>query len=457
MPVDEGAGNQTDPHISGTLVSYTSQSGPNTAIRYHDLASDVTGEIPGGGQDLLSDVFDGTIAFTRFMPGGAAIFAYDTAAGSLWELDPQLDPQVVSQRRGAAIGGDQVAWEDFGLTPELEFSSEIVVYDRPTGTTIRLTEDELFDLAPQVSPDGSVLVWLKCTSVARTGGCEVWQAVRGPDQWTSTPVSNVGEHTSADTDGEVVVYTASRDGERSVYWTPVSGGGEQRLDLPPGIQRNASVSGGQISFESNHNQLDNQLDAATFDMFVYDLQTGRLSQITDTPTLSEQLNDISLGPDGKARLVWSAGLSGDLNVYAYEFTPAGRGAAEVVFHAPVVAPPDVNVIKAGRVLPVRVSVSVDGVAEHTGPVAIGLNSLAACPEGAASEPVDATAPGAANSGNLFSFQPDSGLWAYNLDTKGLAAGSCHRVEILLGGTIDPATGRATGGTLAGWFLLRLRP
>ena len=37
--VDDGPGNQTDPHVSGDLVSYTSgiNSTTSTEVRYHDL------------------------------------------------------------------------------------------------------------------------------------------------------------------------------------------------------------------------------------------------------------------------------------------------------------------------------------------------------------------------------------------------------------------------------------
>lgn len=442
LSIDDRAGNQVDPHISDTLVSYTSQAGSNTEIRYHDLATGAHGAIPGTGQDLLSGVFAGTVVFTRFVLGGAGVFVYDTTTSALWELDPRDG----TQRRAPAIGGTLVAWEDYGLAGE-PITSEIVVYD-DDGTTTRLTEDELFDLRPRISPDGSVIVWLKCTSVSQSG-CEVWRAERGSAGWTTTLVSTDGEHASADSDGEVVVYAATRAGERDVYWTPVSGGSEQRLSSP-GIQRNPNVSDGLISYES----VDGV--TGTFDVWVHDIHTQAQWRLTETPTLSEQLNDISVGTDGKARVVWSSGLSGDLNVYASEFTPPGRGTRDITFDAPVSAPPDVNVLKGGRVLPVRVAVSVDGVADHSGPVAIELHPLAACPEGAIDQPVDATAPGASNTGNLFRFEAASGRWIYNLDTKGLTAGGCYRAAIFVGGTIDPDTGRATGGTLAGWFLLRLR-
>lgn len=446
ITVDDGPGNQVDPHISGTLVTYTSLSGGHSEIRYRDLASDAAGTIPGLGQDLLADVSDGTIVFTRFGPGAVAIYSYETATGELTELDPQEG----AHRRNPAIGGGVVAWEDYGLVGEYSvLRSEIVVYDRASETTTPLTDDALFDLAPRVSPDGTLLVWLKCTSVLRLG-CEVWQAERGLDGWTSTPAATEGGHLSADSDGAVVVYQATREGDADIYWTPVGGGAEQRLALP-GFQRNPSVSGGLISFESN--------DTAdgTFEVFVYDLHAERLSRISDTPGMNPLLNDIALGTDGKARVVWSHGLAGNLNVYGFEFSPPGRAVHDTAFHAPVSAPPDANVLKAGRVLPVRVSVTTNGVADHTGPVAIELTSLAACPEGAADQPVDATAPGNANSGNLFRFEAASGRWAYNLDTKGLSAGGCYRAEILVGGTVDPDSGRATGGNLAGWFLLRLRP
>jgi ABC-type oligopeptide transport system substrate-binding subunit len=93
--VKGGPGNQTDPHISGTLVSYTGAEGTFSEVRYHDLATGSAAAIPNGGhRDELSEVHGSTIVFRRIYTDGSTstrpILTFDTAnpaAGSV-ELDP---------------------------------------------------------------------------------------------------------------------------------------------------------------------------------------------------------------------------------------------------------------------------------------------------------------------------------------------------------------------------------
>src|SRR5919106_348841 len=44
-----GTGNQTDPHISGGLVTYTNIDGTSSAIRYYDVATGVDTQIATDG------------------------------------------------------------------------------------------------------------------------------------------------------------------------------------------------------------------------------------------------------------------------------------------------------------------------------------------------------------------------------------------------------------------------
>src|SRR5688572_26337141 len=63
--VHGGPGNQTDPHISGSLVSYSNLTS-SREIRYHDLATGLNSAIPQGDhQDTLSDLSGATIVFRR--------------------------------------------------------------------------------------------------------------------------------------------------------------------------------------------------------------------------------------------------------------------------------------------------------------------------------------------------------------------------------------------------------
>lgn len=78
-----------------------------------------------------------------------------------------------------------------------------------------------------------------------------------------------------------------------------------------GRQQNPSISNGMIAFESLEGPNN------TWDVFVYVIATNTLLRVTDTPTVDEVLNDISLLPNGDVRVVWAADsdlVAGDHNV-----------------------------------------------------------------------------------------------------------------------------------------------
>jgi hypothetical protein len=101
--------------------------------------------------------------------------------------------------------------------------------------------------------------------------------------------------------------------EADIAWQPVAGGEARRLPLP-GPDSNPNVSGPLIAFERR----EASSTLPNFDIMLYDLRTQTFYRLTETPE-SESLNDISVDPDGLARVVWSVRENGDLNVYAYTF------------------------------------------------------------------------------------------------------------------------------------------
>ena len=88
QPVPDGAGtgNQTDPHLSGSLLAFTSIVGTSSEIRYTDLADGSSGVVPNAGtRDSLPDVdVDGdSIVFRRVFTDGSttrSILAFDVTA-----------------------------------------------------------------------------------------------------------------------------------------------------------------------------------------------------------------------------------------------------------------------------------------------------------------------------------------------------------------------------------------
>lgn len=311
--VNNGPGDQTDPHVSGSLVVYTSVAGGVSEIRYHDLKTGVDLPVPSSGAfDSVSDISGNTLVFTR-VASTSSIFAYDVSThGPATEIAPRAGVN----RRSAVVGGRTVAWQDFSY-PGTMLAPEIVTYNLDTHTLTRLTEDTLVNRTPAVSPDGQVIVWTKCQSSG--SGCDIWQATAAPGGgFVSRQLTgDSGEESQPDTNGKVVVYASTRvvDGvaEQDIYWQPVGGGPEQRLALP-GNDTNPSISGSLIAFE----RWDAAAAQPNYDIYLYDLESQTLYALTQTPE-HENLNDISVGADGTVNVVWTVPENGDFDVHAFSF------------------------------------------------------------------------------------------------------------------------------------------
>lgn len=314
--VNNGPGNQSDPHVSGSLVAYTNESQGMSEIRYHDLSNSQDVAIPNGGAyDFVADISGDTVVFTRVVTT-SSIFTYNVATqGPALEVAPQPN----SNRRGAVVGHRTVAWQDlsYGTQPE------IAAFNLDTQTLARLTNDGVLDRTPAVSPDGSVIVWAKCTSAQ--AGCDVWQAVSvpGPDGFQLMALTGAeGEESQPDSNGQIVVYASQRTDangvtDRDIYWQQVGGGTEYRLALP-GLDANPSISGSLIAFERQ----DPSAPQTNFDIMLFDLKTQTLYRLTATPQ-SENLNDISVGADGLVRVVWSL-PENEFDVHSFIFRLPGN-------------------------------------------------------------------------------------------------------------------------------------
>src|SRR3954452_2409391 len=92
VAVDTGAGNQTDPHIAGTLTAYTDDGSATLRIHYRDSTSGADGLVPisDTGQDALPDVSGTVISYVHFAACRASVWTSNPATGaSPAELDPQ--------------------------------------------------------------------------------------------------------------------------------------------------------------------------------------------------------------------------------------------------------------------------------------------------------------------------------------------------------------------------------
>jgi hypothetical protein len=298
--VSNANGNQYNPHVDCDLASYTFDDfqGSST-IHYQNLSTGADNVIPGNQIDLLSDVSGSHIAFTQVEFTGNTIVVFDTIT--------QTSTVVPGTgRSNPSIGANLVAFEDRSSLTVNE--SQVGTYDISTGTVTLLTSDPMDNRNISVSPSGNALVWEKCQ--LNDTGCDVYAAVQ-----TSPGVFSIraltadgGGYRSAHTDGELAVYISNRSGENDIYYQPLTGGTETHLSIP-GDQRDPTISGNLIAFES---QTGNG-----YDIFVYDLRSSQLFQVTNTAGQDESLSDLSVC-NGLGRIIYDY-LGNDFDVQAFTF------------------------------------------------------------------------------------------------------------------------------------------
>jgi len=407
-----GTGNQTDPHISGSLVSYTNIT-TSREIRYHDLDTAANSAIPNGGhQDSLSDVSGTTIVFGRVFSDVStrAIMAYDTASPASPPVE--LDPVPGTRRVDAAIGGRTVAWRE--LAPGSTTLAKIVVYDLDTAVAAALTDDTEVNRDPAVSPDGGVVAFMRCETA--TTGCDVYASTRYADgTWTQPQqiTGAEGEDREPDTNGEFLTWSSDAAGDFDIFWAMTDGTVVRALHID-GQQTNPNMAGSLIAFESVG------VDDTSADLFVWDLSTSTLYQVTDTPAVSEVLNDISVAADGSVRVVHvqADGISaGSMDVFVTTFRLASGPSYEV---CPLFD--QTRAFKLGSTAPIKLQLC--------DPTGANLSSaeLSLTVTGLVQKDVTATTAIAEDSGNAnpdSAFRYDASLagYIYNLSTRALNRGT----------------------------------
>jgi hypothetical protein len=203
---------------------------------------------------------------------------------------------------------------DYGLEPTPQ-DPEIFAYDLSIGSSVQLTDDTFFDSDPDVSQDGSLIVWSKCESYGR--GCYIWQATSSNGGWSFAQLASEGERNYPNVDDRFIVYqgTDASTGEVDIYWRERGSVEEHRIALPD-RQRNAALSNGIVVFESF-----DQTDPATpnWDIMVYNVVTGAGYRVTSSP-VDEVLSDISVTMDGLVRVVYTSREADDSDVYVRTFS-----------------------------------------------------------------------------------------------------------------------------------------
>jgi hypothetical protein len=277
-------------------MAYTSDH----TIRYYNFVTNVDAQIPLGpsSRDLLSDISGSKIVFSRVITGvKTAVMVFDAATPGTPPVE--IDPMTPSTRIGSAIGGDTVAYIDFGFNG----FGEVIIHDLASAVSVRATIDVASDVNPSVSPDGNVVTWEHCATSA--ANCDIWKAVRNGVVWDVSVATDSADHeANPDNNGILVVHdTLLSTNNNELLWHSVNGGTPVQLQLPS-FEANPSIANNFISFESRPTLFD------TTDIYVYDITTNLLYRMTNTPSVTEQLNDITVLPDGRIRVVWSSDEDG---------------------------------------------------------------------------------------------------------------------------------------------------
>ena len=393
-----------DPHVSGDIVSYTASD----KIRLYDFFSGSDAGLPStvGATDLLSDVSNGRIAFSRIETSGQIpVMLFDIATATT----TKVYPQGTEQQFEGVIGASTIALIDFHASAEGELVATA------GGPITQVTADTRTEQSPSVAPLGGLVVYESCAT-----NCDIRQAAWNGSSWVVSNLTSTAEDEhNPDTDGSLIVYDAIRSGEKDIAWQPVGGGAEQRLELP-GEQRNPSIRDGVISFESV------AVGDTAADLFLYQVATNRLFRITSTPS-DDSLNDVDVLADGRIRLVWSAGEAGLRDVYGatIELPSAGPTYHFGGFQQPVDARPTLNKMKAGGAVPVKFSLRGNqGLSIFN--AGYPKSQVIACDTTANVDGIELTVSAGSSS---LTYDPSTDTYSYVWKTDKSWAGTCRQLVL----------------------------
>ncbi len=339
VTINQDSGTQTDPHVGGSIAAYTDEA--DQRIHYYNFLTGVDASIPiGAGEvDTLSDVNGSWIALTRQTAGGDfEIAVADTASG----IPTLIDPHPGDLRLGSAINGNTLAYIDFGTGTG---SGDLYAVGLPSGSPMLVSGSPNMEENPNVSPAGDIIVWESC---ATPSNCDVMLSKFANGTWGAPqPIANsIGNEQNPDTDGNYVVYDKCAVGNApcSVVIHPLAAGATDFSIDMPSIPVNPSISRGVVAFEAT-------VPPATHpDIYVYVIATNTIYQVTNTPDIDEELNDVNVQPDGTVRVVWAGNSgttpAGSFDVYGTSFRVPltvdgdGDGVADSVDNCPTVANTD---------------------------------------------------------------------------------------------------------------------
>ena len=304
--VAAGPGIQGDAHVDGSLVAFLDRQPEPDAVHLLDLASGADTVLPSPGvRDVLPDVDGGRVAFTRLTETASEIWLHDAASGTT----THVAPDALELRWGPSLGGPSLAWAEGHCAAQSCSGSElyttVVVDDLASGTVTDLSGTDALNDAPAVSPDGTVVAWLRCS--LQIGECDVAYSTKTAGVWSPPTVLATPEtEYPPATDGTLLVYPRWSGSEYDLVYRSLATGEEHVLALP-GNQSSPAVDDGLIVAESDG------------DIVAYEPSTDTLYTVTASPEV-EFSPDVDVRADGSVVVAYSSWVAdGDSDVHAVTF------------------------------------------------------------------------------------------------------------------------------------------
>lgn len=287
VPIAVGPGDQSDPAISGPIISYTDVSSGTADVYFYDERTKTTHPgATGPGDQEFSSVSGNLIAYTEYAGlAPAEVWTYDITTGVATNISNRPD----SDQLKPAISSQLIAWED-----KRQGLPHIFVYILSSGVTQQISGG-----GPQSDPaaSGGRVVY---TDESTGSQVKVWDLATGT---TTVFGALTGQ---PDIDGENVAYVDMSGANWDVVVHNLTSGAETRLTLPGTGGGYPKISGEFVAFED--------WSSGASHIVLWHWTGGELhyfSPLTSIQTLAAISGN---------RIVYTDNRNGNLDIYAYDFT-----------------------------------------------------------------------------------------------------------------------------------------
>lgn len=183
-----------------------------------------------------------------------------------------LEPAAAAQ----AGAGSPAAGPPLGIAfqSSRDLNSEIYLMNPDGSNAVRLTNNNVSDVEPDLSPNGNRVVFTS----SRSGNADIWvMNADGSDAVNLTSSDGADSWARWSPNGQQIAFESMRDGNWELYLMNADGSGLVRLTMYPGIDRYPAWSpeGGRLLFRRDH------------DVYVLDLADGSATRLTTDPALDQ--------------------------------------------------------------------------------------------------------------------------------------------------------------------------